>query len=234
MTLTPIHIAAGSVSILAGFVALYAVKGSPLHRKSGAIFFWAMVAMTCSAIVIGVMRGHRVNTSQAFLTLYLVVTALLTFRRKPGQSRWILASSIVAALGIAGYDFYLTSQAMASARRSIDGVPGPMMAIFGMTALLGAIGDWRFMTMANPDARYRVGRHLWRMSLAMWIATASFFLGQAKFLPEALRITPLLALPVLLVLGTMIYWMVRVTIRKRPWVAARPARGTVLPEAAPR
>jgi hypothetical protein len=55
----------------------------------------------------------------------------------------------------------------------------------------------------------RLRRHLWRMCVALFIASGSFFLGQADEFPRALRITPLLALPVLAVLATMIYWLRR-------------------------
>ncbi|HEX7466039.1 MAG TPA: hypothetical protein VF309_05315, partial [Usitatibacter sp.] len=50
---------------------------------------------------------------------------------------------------------------------------------------------------------------------AMFIATGSFFLGQAKLLPESMRIFPLLAVPVVLVLLLMVYWWVRVSFTKR-------------------
>ncbi len=49
----------------------------------------------------------------------------------------------------------------------------------------------------------------------MFIATGSFFLGQAKLLPESMRIFPLLAVPVVLVLLLMVYWWVRVSFTKR-------------------
>jgi hypothetical protein len=61
----------------------------------------------------------------------------------------------------------------------------------------------------------RIARHLWRMCLAMFIATASFFLGQARVFPESMRIFPLLAIPVALVLLLMLYWWVRVSFSKR-------------------
>ena len=35
MTLMPIHVAAGAVGIIIGFLALYALKGAWLHRKAG-------------------------------------------------------------------------------------------------------------------------------------------------------------------------------------------------------
>jgi putative ABC transport system permease protein len=62
-------------------------------------------------------------------------------------------------------------------------------------------------------------RHLWRMSFALLIAAMSFFLGQAKVFPQPVRIYPLLALPVLAVLVTMLYWLWRVRARRSSPVA---------------
>jgi hypothetical protein len=44
----------------------------------------------------------------------------------------------------------------------------------------------------------------------MYLATSAFFLGQAKLLPEPMRNLALLAIPVVLVLLAMVYWLVRV------------------------
>ena len=42
MTLLPIHIIAGAIGLVAGAVALSAVKGATLHRKSGLLFVAAI------------------------------------------------------------------------------------------------------------------------------------------------------------------------------------------------
>ncbi len=104
------------------------------------------------------------------------------------------------------------------------------MFIFGGIALLGALGDLRLLSGTGVSARHRIGRHLWRMGVALWIATASFFLGQANFIPEPLRILPLLALPVLLVLGATIYWLVRVSIMGKPWASLSARRAANVAE----
>ena len=64
----------------------------------------------------------------------------------------------------------------------------------------------------------------WRMSLAMFIATASLFLGQAKVFPKPIRLMPLLSIPVLLVLVVMLYWLVRLRLRKAPPVVTGTSR----------
>ncbi len=52
------------------------------------------------------------------------------------------------------------------------------------------------------------------MCFAFFIATGSFFLGQADEFPEPLRITALLAVLALAPLLVMLYWLWRVRSRK--------------------
>ena len=40
MTILPIHIAAGVLALVFGYVALFAPKGATLHRKSGMLLYW--------------------------------------------------------------------------------------------------------------------------------------------------------------------------------------------------
>lgn len=91
--------------------------------------------------------------------------------------------------------------------------------LFGAIALSAGAADFRAMRDGLAGRR-RIARHLWRMGLAFWIATASFFLGQAKVFPEALRNSGLLPIPVVLVLIAVLYWTVRVSFakgRKASW-----------------
>jgi hypothetical protein len=61
----------------------------------------------------------------------------------------------------------------------------------------------------------RIARHLWRMCFALYIATASFFLGQSQVFPKAVRSSGLLPVPVLLVIGIMLFWLARVRFSPR-------------------
>ena len=88
--------------------------------------------------------------------------------------------------------------------------PDPSIYVFASLAALAAVCDLRVIARGGVAGAARVARHLWRMSLALVIATASFFLGQQKFLPPPVRGTLLPALPVLAALGLLILWMIRV------------------------
>ena len=213
--LLPIHITAGALAILGGAVSLIAAKGGALHRRSGLLFVCAMILMTFSAVYLGVARAQRFNAMQGAFAFYLVSTAFMTMRRNGQRFHWFEPAAAVLAFAIAGYDAALGLEAMRRPKHSMDGVPAMMIYIFAGLALMAAVGDVRVTFARNVNHRRRIARHLWRMCFALWIASASFFLGQAKVFPEQLRIMPLLALPVVLVMAMMVYWLVRVLYLQR-------------------
>jgi hypothetical protein len=44
-----LHILGGSLALVAGFAALFAPKGGPLHRRAGLLFVYAMLALGVGA-----------------------------------------------------------------------------------------------------------------------------------------------------------------------------------------
>jgi hypothetical protein len=202
-----LHVIGGLLGLTSGAVALSTQKGGWLHRRSGIVFVYAMLVMSTSGAVMAALIGERISVMAGMLTFYLVLTSLLTVRHRGLESRWIdvvaTMLSIVFAL-IVG----LLSLAVA-VTGDMDGTT-PLGFLFGTVALLAALGDIRMLMSQRMEWSQRIARHLWRICFALWIATASFFLGQSDEFPEALRIMPLLCTPVLLVMLLMAYWLVRV------------------------
>jgi hypothetical protein len=89
-----------------------------------------------------------------------------------------------------------------------------MMFFFGGVALLAALGDVRMILIGGLQGAQRIARHLWRMCFSLFIASGSFFLGQAKVFPKPIRILPLLVIPALLPLVLMLCWLARVLLTK--------------------
>jgi peptidoglycan/LPS O-acetylase OafA/YrhL len=177
---------------------------------------------------------QKVNVIAATLTFYLVVTALLTVRRRDPNARWIDAITMIVAMAAGLFAIFIGIDAMG--RSKSWWFPAVPVFVFGTIALLAAFGDMRLAMGRVLDPPHRIARHLWRMCFAMFIATGSFFLGQAKVFPEELRVLPLLAAPVVIVLVTMFFWWIRVlvtkrvpglTSRRRPPAGSAPARGLV-------
>lgn len=87
-----VHIVAGSLGVVSGFVALYAAKGARLHRKSGMVFVYATITMALMGAMMAAARGvaPAANVPVGLLTTYLVITGLATVRPpSAGSRRWI-------------------------------------------------------------------------------------------------------------------------------------------------
>jgi uncharacterized membrane protein len=210
-----VHILAGAVGIMSGFVALYAAKGATVHRKSGMVFVYAMLTMAVLGAGIAAIRGvaPKTNVPAAVLTAYLVITALITVRPPAGWSRRLDIALMLVALSVGLTDFGFGLAAVTSANAKLHWMLIPF-SIFGTVGLLASVGDLRMIRSGGLRGTSRIARHLWRMCFALFIGTASFFLGQAKVFPKPLRIPGLLALPVLAVLVTMLYWLWRVRVKR--------------------
>jgi hypothetical protein len=214
MTLV-VHILAGGMGLISGYVALYSAKGASLHRKSGILFVYAMLAMSLLGMVIAAGRNvaPAINIPAGLLTSYLVITALITVRPLMAGSRWLNPALMLVALGVGLTDLTFAFEAFANGGKR-NGMPAFPFIMFGGVGLLASIGDLRMMRSGPLQGARRLARHLWRMSFALFIAALSFFVGQANVIPEPIRNRGLLALPVLAVLVTMLYWLWRVR-RKR-------------------
>jgi hypothetical protein len=202
MTLLPIHIIAGLVGLIAGAIALSVRKGAKLHRKSGMIFVYAMLVVSITGTVMGALLSEMAAVIPGALSFYLVLNSWLTVRRPVVlKFSWIDLSVMLIGLtvGIASISYGFVA----------EGQPTLLYIIFGAVALLGTLGDIRVLTRGIQGA-YRIARHLWRMCLALFLASISLFIGQSQVFPEPLRNSGLLPIPVLLVLLLMFYWLVRV------------------------
>lgn len=209
-----LHIAAGSIGLVTGAIALSARKGSQLHRGGGLLFVAAMLTMSASAMPLAAAAEEPTSVMGGALTFYLVLTSLLTIRRRLKQFDWVNIGSAVAGFSIAAMFFSLGFEGLTGASGSIDGLRPEPMFVFGSVALLAALGDVR-VTLARTVSRpYRIARHLWRMCFAMFLAVASFFIGQAQVLPELLRNSLVPALTPLVVIILMFFWIARVRLAK--------------------
>jgi hypothetical protein len=211
-TLLPFHVVAGVLGLVTGAAALSATKGATLHRRSGLVFVYAMVGMAGSGVAMALWDGPDANAIGGLTAAYLVITALTTVRPVTPASRRLDLGATLLGLSVGLTSLVLAFVSLSSGG-AIDGVPAPIFVMFAAVGLLGGAGDVRIMRSGALRGARRLARHLWRMCWALWIAVASFFLGQAEVLPEAIRIPGLLALPVVTVVVVMVYWLWRVRVR---------------------
>jgi hypothetical protein len=209
-----VHILAGAVGLITGFLALYATKGGRLHRKSGIIFVYAMIVMALLGAVISALKGGQGVGIGAVLTVYFVVTALHTVRPIPGWSRRADVSLMLVALAIGLTSLTWGFETLASPTHRREGLPAFPFLMTGVIGVLAAVGDIRVLRSGALRGAPRIARHLWRMCWALWVASGSFFIGQAKVIPKPIRIWPVLGLLAALPLIALVYWMWRIRLRR--------------------
>jgi hypothetical protein len=231
--LLALHILGGSLALVAGFAALVARKGAGLHRTAGLLFSGSMLLMCAAALALYAAHGRYRTAFGTALVAYLVITAVTTMRPRTDATWHVDRALALLALALGANGIVGGVQTLATPTgRTADGAPGGMVLFLGLVALLACWGDVRVLRSGAPRGAARLRRHLWRMCFALFIASGSFFLGQAKVIPEPLRITPLLALLAVLPLLVMPYFAWR--LRSRRGRAAIPVRpGTSADAGAP-
>jgi uncharacterized membrane protein len=215
-----LHILGGVIAVLSGAVALIVRKGSRLHRRSGDVFVISMLCMSASGAYAAVTKSQPGNVVAGVFTFYLVSTAWVTVARKRKETERLALALLL--LGLAAGIGALVLGRIASHGGLKGGGPVAMYFVFGTIALLATAGDARVLIRGGIAGAQRMVRHVWRMCLALLIATGSFFLGtagdpvlrktglRARLFTHAVRETHLPELPVLLVVLAMIFWLCRI------------------------
>jgi hypothetical protein len=216
-----LHIAGGSVGIISGGVALFARKGGRLHRVAGTTFFVSMLIMaTIGAAASPFLPVPSMpNVVAGVLTFYLVATGWIAVRRKGGRIGRFEKAGLGVALAVVAAGASFVIMASNSPTGTVGKTPPQAFFVFTLIGSIAACGDLRMILRGSISGSARIARHLWRMTAALTIASGSFFLGQQRVMPAAMRGSPWLFVPVIVPLVLMIFWLIRVRFKPRKRVA---------------
>jgi hypothetical protein len=210
-----VHIASGILAISAGTAAVAARKGGPLHARAGTWFFASMLVLGITAAVLEPFRTPPGSPVGGILVCYFVATSWVTARRRDGTTGRF---EIIACAGVLVAAALMVWSGVTGASTTPVG-RGPIFVFAGVCLLAGLL-DLNAILRARLTYVQRISRHLWRMCVAFFIATGSFFLGQQDVMPKAVRGSLILFVLAFAPFGVMAFWLVRVRLGK----AFRPAR----------
>lgn len=208
-----VHISAGVIAILAGYAAISLRKGERLHRVFGTVFILAMLTASALAVYLAAFVPPAApggappsgSISVGFLTIYLVVTAWMTVRRKERGVGSLDYAALIAALGAAGA-LALFGLRAASLHETLV---APYYIFAGFAAFAAAL-DLKVILQGGISGAARIARHLWRMCFAFFFASAFFFLGQQKVMPQWMHGAWYLYVLGLAPLAFLVFWLLRV------------------------
>ena len=140
-----LHIIAGTLGMLSGFVAVFLRKGSRQHGLAGNVFVISMLCLSASGVYLAIMKSQPGNILGGTLTFYLVTTAWVTARRRERRARNFrlgCATGCPGGRSVAG-DLGIEA-AISPTGLKYAYPPGPYF-FMGSVALLAATGDVRML-----------------------------------------------------------------------------------------
>ncbi len=195
-------------------------KGSRPHRRSGDLFFIAMLVMSAIGASLAAIKSDVGTALMGALTLYLVATAWMTVIRPEGKSGSFEKGAMLAAFALAVIAVAWGVGVAANTEGRPPDYPAPFYFSVGAILATHAAFDLRLIVRRGIAGAKRLARHLWRMGFAFFIAAGSLFLGQPDVFPEPLKPIAFRAVPVILVVGLTLFWLIRVSFtgwhRRRP------------------
>lgn len=172
-----IHIIAGSLALLAGPIAMFNQDGGKLHRQSGIIYFYSMMVIFVSSIVLSIVRENWFLFMVGIFSGYLVLTGYRALKLKMlhrGQKAesidwFILFISLLAGVGLMAMGVWL----LWSKSNSFGLVP----IVFGGVMLSGVKEDYKRFTVPPTEKNHWLLKHISGM-MGGYIATLTAFLVQ--------------------------------------------------------
>lgn len=173
-----IHAAFGGIAFVSGFISMFAKKGRFLHRKSGLVFFYAMVISALSALLIAILPNHESPFLFAVgvFSLYFVVVGKRALKFKFKNPNLLFDKSIALIM-------IITSVLMIILPVFLYQKVNIVLSVFGIVGVFSAIKNLR--AYKNPE-RLRKGwlkMHLGNI-MGAYISAATAFVVVNQFFPS--------------------------------------------------
>jgi hypothetical protein len=209
-----IHAPAGIIGLVAATVALFATKGSNLHRKAGNVFTISMLIMLISGFVAAILKDSTDDMFLSAVVMYTVFTAWLTMHHKKDETAYLEHVALVWIVAIAIAAYFISA--------GWRGVNAPNAYLFwaGFAALC-ASGDVRNLYRSGLSGTQRVIRHVWRIGFSLVWAALAFTDKIVKMLGSNVKELPveqvlyIVALPTMLILIVILYWIINILFFSR-------------------
>ena len=194
------HLIIGSIGLLGALLALFARKGSALHKLGGRTFIFGATVAALSALIFVLTNFAAPPVVNAATALIGLATAVLALRQPTKSVR--IAEYVFSAMLFVLILWFL-SFALPALKAGRIGIVAPLTVLF-VTGLF-LIGDIRFFLQPAMRAARAVRRHMSRMlwTLALAVRAPLFELRDDWGIP-----TPLVLIGPLLLSGILIlvFW----------------------------
>ena len=218
-----VHVVIGTLAVMAGAVALAVRKGARSHIWAGRIFAVTMGWASAIGAVLGIVEftDFYITFHAGILGVTLILSGWMTARARSGRLGSVsVGVGVLNALNTAGL-VAASAYAASTSESTLFGFHASDYLFLGLMTAVALIGDVSLIFRKALSEKHRIARHLWRMGLGFFIAAGSAFTGPgAVVFSEAVRNSGLLALPELIIIILVVFWLLR-TLLAKPKAYAR-------------
>jgi hypothetical protein len=209
-----IHAPAGTTVLVTAVFAMFAKKGSALHRKAGFCFTISMMVMLISGVAAAYLKNSIGDMMLGALVMYTVFTAWLTVHNKKNETGLLEVTALIWVVG-----FAITAFAISMGWREEE-APFTYL-IWGGLAIFFALGDIRNLYHSGLSGTQRIIRHVLRIGFSLVWAALAFTDKIVKMMGANLKsmqeeqLLLIVAIPAMLILITTLYWITQILFFSR-------------------
>lgn len=194
-------------------------KGGGLHIRTGRAFVVLMTVSSLLGAVMGLIafESFFITVFAGVLGAYLVVSGWLSAQRYAALTPAL--DRLLSAVNAANFLALISLGGMALNRPdgAMFGFAGEHYLFLAVLSGIAAIADCSRVFRRALSRKHVIARHLWRMLLGFFIAAGSAFTGPgASAFPEVVQASGILALPELIILIVMLFYLVRTVFFSAP------------------
>lgn len=198
------HVPMGILALLAGATALVTKKGSSIHKKSGKIFFYAMLLSAIAALLIAVLPYHENSFlfSIGLFSSYFLISGLRSLQYKK-KNISLQKDKIIA------WFIIVTGLAMICYPIIFYGKLNIVLTVFGFVGIVFGIRDLQQFKNRKKLQKSWLKLHLGKMT-GGYIAAISAFFVVNQILPGIWN----WFVPTIIGSGYITYWMFKLNRKK--------------------
>lgn len=165
-----VHASFGGIALLSGLFAIFSKKGGKLHKRSGLVFYYTMLASTLSSLVIACLPNHESAFlfSVGIFSTYFLLTGkrALNYAKTNFNPFW---DKVIAWVMIG------TGLVMVFLELILKGSFNIILGVFGTVGIYFAVKDLLLFRNVEKRIEKRLTNHLGKM-MGAYIATTTAFI----------------------------------------------------------
>ena len=177
-----LHAVSGGIALVSGILAIITKKGGKQHILSGKVYFWSMLSVIVSGLIVGMYRGNVFLQTIAVFSFYMAFTGKRVLRYKKEAKPELIDWAFNILSMLVGFSM-LALAVKELIRIGFAGV-APMLVVFGGLLTWMTLQDLVAMRKKKSEKGAWLLTHISRMGGSFIATSTAFLLVNIRFEPS--------------------------------------------------